>query len=92
MQTFEGRCNWQEDYSCRPNLQFIGLDEQHGGETWELTTIRISKLSEDKFALPNIDLEQAHRVDHSVYHWPRPIFAHIVRLCDREAVMKNVSK
>ncbi|MPC35113.1 hypothetical protein E2C01_028527 [Portunus trituberculatus] len=88
----EWRCNWQEDYSRRLNLQIIGFDEQHGGETWEQTTIRVSKLLEDKLELPNIEHERAHMVGRSVDYWTRPIIVRFVRFCDREAVMRNVSK
>lgn len=91
IQDLEERCNYQEDYSRRNNLQIIGIDEQPE-ETWEQTAVKVSKLLEDKFELPNIELERAHRVGRRDDTRFRPIIARFSRFCDREAVMRNVSK
>lgn len=92
VQNLEERCNWQEDYSRRLNLQFVGIEESSGGETWEQTATRVSKLLENKLELPNIELERAHRVGRSIDHRTRPIIARFTRFRDRESVMRNVSK
>ena len=44
IQDLEDRCNYQEDYNRRNNLQIIGLEERPDGETWEQTAVRVSKL------------------------------------------------
>lgn len=85
------RCNYQEDYNRRNNLQFVGIEED-AGETWEQSAVKVCQLLENKLQLPNMQLERAHRVGqfHSNQH--RIIIARFTRFCDREAVMRNVSK
>ena len=54
IQCLEERVNYQEDYSRRNNLQIIGIEERPDGETWEQTTIEVSRLLEDKLQLPDL--------------------------------------
>lgn len=86
------RCNYQEDYNRRNNLQFIGIGERQGGETWEQSAAAVSKVLEDHLQLPNLVLERAHRVGQLGDNRPRPIVARFARYCDREAVLRNVRK
>ena len=87
----EDRCNYQEDYSRRNNLQIIGVEEQ-AGETWEQTAVKVSKLLEEKMELPNMQLERAHRVGRKQENRKRPIIARFSRFCDREAAVRNAKK
>ncbi|KAG0720477.1 Spermatogenesis-associated protein 5-like protein 1 [Chionoecetes opilio] len=88
----EDRCNYQEDYNRRNNLQFLGMVGRQGGDTWEQAAVLVSKLLEEKLQLPDIQLERAHRVGQRLDHRDRPIIARFTRFCDREAVMRNVAK
>lgn len=86
------RCNYQEDYNRRNNLQFIGIEEKQEGETWEQSATLVSKLLEEKLEMPNIQLERAHRVGQRGDHRARPIVARSEKFCDRETVLRNVHK
>ena len=86
------RCNYQEDYNRRNNLQISGIEESRAGETWEQSATIVSKLLEEKLQLPNIQLERTHRVGRGGDLRPRPIVARFARFCDREAVLRNVRK
>ncbi|KAK3876681.1 hypothetical protein Pcinc_018560 [Petrolisthes cinctipes] len=88
----EERCNHQEDHSRRNNLQIVGMEERPEGETWEQTAVLVSKLLEDKLELPNLQMERARRVGQRSNQLTRPIIARFVRFCDREAVMRSVTK
>ena len=88
----EDRCNYQEDYNRRNNLQIIGLEELQGDETWEQTAKQVSKLLQDKLQLPDIHIERAHRTGQFNTSRHRPIIARFQRYCDRDAVMRNASK
>lgn len=88
----EDRCNYQEDYNRRNNLQITGLDELPGGETWEQTAKQVSKLLEDKLQLPNIQIERAHRTGPQSSLRHRPVIARFQHYCDREAVLRNAAK
>lgn len=88
----EDRCNYQEDYSRRNNLQIVGLDENQGGETWEQTASKVSKLLEEKLELPGVQMERAHRVGRGMDRGPRPIIARFARFQDREAARRNAVK
>lgn len=87
----EARCNYQEDYSRRNNLQIVGVEEKRG-ETWEQTATEVSNLLKSKLDLPDIQLERAHRVGQRIDNRTRPIIARFSKYSDREAVMRNVSK
>lgn len=50
--------------------------------------MKVSKLLEEKFQLPNIEMKRAYRVGRH----DGPIVARFARFGDREAVMRNVSK
>lgn len=91
IEVLKDRCNYQEDYNRRNNLQFVGIEEDLS-ETWEQSAEKVSHLLEDKLQLPNIQLERAHRVGQHYPNRQRPIIARFTRFCDREAVMRNVSK
>lgn len=88
----EDKCNYQEDYSRRNNLQIIGIEENPNGETWEQTASQVSKLLEGKLGLPDIQLERAHRVGQRLDQHHRPIIARFSRFCDRDAAMRNATK
>lgn len=64
--SLKDRCDYQEDYNRRNNLQFVGTEEDNN-ETWEQPALKISHLLEHKLQLPNIQLERAHRVGQ---HYP----------------------
>ena len=87
----EERCNYQEDYNRRNNLQIAGLEETQG-ETWEQTVNKVFKLLEEKLELQNIQLERAHRVGQGVNNKPRPIIARFSRYSDREATKRAAIK
>ena len=88
----EHRINYQEDYSRRNNLRISGIQEQAGGETWEQTASKVSKLLEDKLQLPSVNLERAHRVGPSTTSHPRAIVVRFEKFSDREATMRNAKK
>ncbi len=88
----EDRCNYQEDYNRRNNLQIVGLEELQGGETWEQTVKQVTKILQDKLLLPDIRIERAHRIGQVNTSRHRPIIARFQRYCDREAVLRNASK
>lgn len=87
----EGQGNYQEDHNRRNNLQIIGVEEKSGGETCEQTAVQVSKLLE-KFQLPSIQFERAHRVGQRSEDRGRAIIARFSRFGDREAVIRNVKK
>ena len=91
LKNLEERCNYQEDYSRRNNLQIVGIEESEG-ETWEQTAVLVTKLLEEKLQLPNVEVERAHRVGNRTDHRQRPIIARFTRFCDREAVLRNAAK
>ena len=88
IKNLEDRCNYQEDYSRRNNLQITGLPENQS-ETWEHSATVVSKLLEEKLQLPNIELERVHRVGQPRDHHHRPIIARFNRFCGREAVLRG---
>lgn len=87
----EERCNYQEDYSRRNNVRITGLQELQG-ETWEQTTVQVSKLLEEKLQLPKPELERAHRVGPRRHDQPRQVIARFIRYSDREAAIRNAAK
>ena len=91
IQELEERCNYQEDYSRRNNLQIVGVEE-HQDETWEQTASQVTKLLDNKMQLQNVEVERAHRVGRRTDQRPRPIIACFTRFCDREAVLRNAAK
>lgn len=92
MMELQQRVNYQEDYSRRNNLRISGIQEPSGGETWEQTSVSVSKLFEETLQLPSINLERAHRVGTITPSRPRTIVARFVNFGDREAVMRNARK
>lgn len=86
------RVNYQEDYSRRNNLRISGIQELSGGETWEQTSVTVSKLFEETLQLPSIKLERAHRVGTITPSRPRTIVARLANFGDREAVFRNARK
>ena len=70
----EEKCNYQEDYSRRNNLQIVGMEE-HQEETWTQTAGKVKKLLEDKLQLPSLELERAHRVGQRNELRHRPVIA-----------------
>lgn len=91
IEDLQARCNYQEDYNRRNNLQFVGIDEDMS-ETWEQSAQKVRQLLEEKLQLPNIQLERAHRVGQLVPNRQRPIIARFTRFCDREAVLRNLGR
>lgn len=92
MVDLQQRVNYQEDYSRRNNLRISGIQELSGGETWEQTSVSVSKLFEETLQLPPINLERVHRVGTITPSRPRTIVARFVNFGDREAVMRNARK
>ena len=82
----ENRQNYQDDYNRRNNIRISGLPEQPG-ETWEETTISVTKVLEEKLQLPPMKIERAHRTGPTEPARSRTVVARFERFCDREAVM-----
>ena len=91
VEDLKNKCNYQEDYNRRNNLQFVGIQEDRN-ETWEQSAKKVCKLLEDRMQLPNVMIERAHRVGQHVLNKDRPIIARFTKFADREAIMRNVSK
>ena len=86
------RVNYQEDYSRRNNVRITGLQEHQGGETWEQTSVNVSKLLKETLQLPSIKLERAHLVGPFNPSRPRTIVARFEKYGDSEAVSRNARK
>ena len=86
-----GQITYQEDYSRRNNLRFEGITES-APENWEQTQFKIKKLLDEKFDMPNVQIERAHRLkklpDQNVAT-PRTIVARFSSFDDREKVLRN---
>lgn len=91
IETLEVRCNYLDDYSRRHNLQFVGITEELN-ETWEQSAEKVSSLLSTTLQVPGIQLDRAHRVGQSFPSRDRPIVARFTKFCDREVVMRNISK
>ena len=90
-EALEKRCNYLDDCSRRHNLHFVGISEDRN-EAWEQSAEKVSNLLSTTFQLPDVQLDRAHRIGQSFPDRARPIVARFTRFCDREAVMRNVSK
>lgn len=88
----EERANYQDDHNRRMNLQFVGVEEQPGGESWEQTATLVTNLIETKLQLPKMDIERAYRVGRREEDRGRPIVARFSRFADRDLIMRNVAR
>ena len=86
-----GQITYQEDYSRRNNLRFEGITESNS-ENWEQTQFKIKKLLHEKFDMPNVPIERAHRLkkipgqNNAI---PRTIVVRFNSFDDREKILRN---
>ena len=84
----EVRCNNLDDASRKNNIRIDGLSED-GGETWEQTALKVSKLIKDTMKIPDVVVDRTQRVGPRSEQRPRTVIARFARYTDRDAVMRN---
>ncbi|KAL9970421.1 hypothetical protein ACROYT_G022796 [Oculina patagonica] len=95
---------YQEHYSRRENLMFIGIEEHNTTEQDEQGTRHeventkeiIYKFMEDELQISNprdkIEFQRIHRVGKPKDDGPRPVIARFLRYSDRELVLRQARK